>query len=165
MPSCSESIWTDPAWIERTQCLLDSFAHYLGRELIPRDASPAEQSERLFHAPFVVVAHGTQADPILDYANQTALDLWATDLPTLLSLPSRQTAEPVHRDERARMLQRTREQGYIDDYQGIRVSTDGRRFLIRRAIVWNLVDAGGAHAGQAATFDRWEWLPDSPQGG
>jgi hypothetical protein len=150
--------WRYPAWISRTQCLLDSYVRWTGRELIERDGSPEDQSRRLYEAPFVVVAHGTEADPILNYANQTALDLWATDLATLLSMPSRKTAEPVHRDERARMLQRTREQGYIDDYQGVRITADGRRFQIRQATVWNLVEPDGTHAGQAATFAAWEWL-------
>lgn len=150
--------WRDPPWIARSQVLLDSYARWLGRELIPRSGSPETDSARLFHAPFVVVAHGTEADPILDYANLAALDLWATNLDTLLRLPSRQTAEPMHRDERARMLEQTRRQGYIDDYQGIRISTTGRRFRIQRATVWNLLDAAGQHAGQAATFSDWEWL-------
>ena len=30
------------------------------------------------------VAHGTQEDPILSYGNRAALDLWETDLETLL---------------------------------------------------------------------------------
>ncbi len=154
--------WSSDAWILRTQQLLDSHARWLGRELISREGSPAEQSERLFLAPFVVVAHGTEDDPILNYANQAAIALWATDLPTLLAMPSRRTAEPVHRDERARMLQRTREQGYIDDYQGVRITADGRRFHIRQAVVWNLRDDQGQHAGQAATFRTWDWLPSHP---
>ncbi|MCA9056486.1 MAG: MEKHLA domain-containing protein [Planctomycetaceae bacterium] len=160
MSSPQASPWTSPEWVLRTQVLLDSYARWLGRELIDRSGTPVEQSERLYTAPFVVVAHGTEADPILNYANRVALTLWETDLDTLLALPSRKTAEPMHRDERARMLQRTRECGYIDDYQGIRISTTGRRFLIRQAIVWNLVDVAGANAGQAATFSEWEFLPE-----
>jgi hypothetical protein len=61
---------------EHVQLLLDSFAWLLGRELIPRTGSAAEQAERLFQAPFVVVSHGTQADPILNYGNAAALALW-----------------------------------------------------------------------------------------
>jgi hypothetical protein len=51
-----------------------------------------------------------------------------------------------------------REHGFVDDYSGIRISKNGRRFRIRQATVWNLVDASGAFAGQAATFGRWEFL-------
>lgn len=140
------------------QLLLDSFARLLGRELIPRAGSVEEQAERLFHAPFVVVSHGTEADPILNYGNAAALALWEMDLAVLTRTPSRLTAEPVHRDERARLLERTLRDGYVDDYAGIRISSTGKRFRIEQAVVWNLVDAAGVRHGQAATFDRWTRL-------
>jgi hypothetical protein len=141
--------------IEHVEILLDSFARLLGRDLMPREGSPAEQAERLFRAAFVVVSHGTEADPILNYGNAAALALWELSPEELRRTPSRLTAEPVHRDERARLLDRTRRDGYVDDYSGIRVSKTGRRFRIERAIVWNLADAAGIPRGQAATFDRW----------
>jgi hypothetical protein len=150
--------WEEPRWIGHTQVLLDSFRRWLGRELISRAGTPLEQSQRLFDAPFVVVSHGTQADPILNYGNATALSLWEVDLPTLLATPSRLTAEPAHRDERARLLDLTSRQGYCDEYSGIRISKSGRRFQIQNAIVWNLIDGAGERIGQAATFERWEFL-------
>jgi hypothetical protein len=140
---------------DRVQVLLDSFFMWLGHELIDRSGSPAEQAERLWLAPFVVVAHGTEADPVLTYGNAAALALWEMTWEQLTQTPSRLTAEPVHRDERARLLARTREHGYVNDYSGIRISKTGRRFRIEQAIVWNLTDAAGGHAGQAAMFDRW----------
>jgi hypothetical protein len=146
--------------IEHVQLMLDSFARLLGRDLIPRDGSPAEQAERLFRVPFVVVSHGTEADPLLNYGNAAALALWEFTPEELRRTPSRLTAEPVHRDERARLMERTRRDGYVDDYSGIRISTPGRRFRIERAIVWNLADAAGIPRGQAATFAHWTPLPD-----
>jgi len=151
--------WSCQKQIEHVQVLLDSFAGLLGRELVPRDASPVEQARRLFESPFVVVSHGIEADPVLNYANATALRLWEMDWATFVQTPSRLTAEPMHRDERARLLERTRRDGYVDDYAGIRVSQSGRRFRIEQAIVWNLVDAAGHLRGQAATFDTWTPLP------
>jgi hypothetical protein len=144
-----------PFSADHVQLLLDSFARLLGRELISRDGSPTEQAARLFQAPFVVVSHGTEADPVLNYGNATALALWEMTWDELTRTPSRLTAEPVHRDERARLLARTREHGFVDDYSGIRISKTGRRFRIEQAIVWNLTDEAGGHRGQAATFDRW----------
>lgn len=141
--------------VQHVQLLLDSFSRLLGRELIPRHGSAAAQAERLFMAPFVVVSHDTAADPLLNYGNAAALALWELTPEQLAATPSRLTAEPVHRDERARLLARTRRDGYVDDYAGIRVSRTGRRFRIERAVVWNLADAAGGHRGQAATFDRW----------
>ena len=141
-----------------SRIMLDSFRHWLGRDLIERTGSAEGDARALFEAPMVVVSHGTQADPILNYGNRRALDLWEIDLPTLLQTPSRQTAEPMHRDERAKLLERTTRDGYVDDYQGIRVSTTGRRFRIEQAIVWNLVDAAGNCVGQAATFSEVTYL-------
>lgn len=152
--------WSSQQQIEHVQMLLDSFARLLGRDLVPRDASAVEQARRLFESPFVVVSHGTEADPVLNYANATALQLWEMDLATFVQTPSRLTAEPMHRDERARLLERTRRDGYVDDYAGIRVSQSGRRFRIEQAIIWNLIDAMGMHRGQAATFDQWTPLGD-----
>jgi hypothetical protein len=152
----------DPAVIAHVQLVLDSFARRLGRELVAREGAPAEQAERLWEAPFVVVSHGTQADPVLNFGNARALALWEMTWDELTQTPSRLTAEPVHRDERARLLARTREHGFVDDYSGIRISKTGRRFRIEQAIVWNLADAVGEHRGQAATFDRW--TPLEPAG-
>jgi len=146
------------AWIERTQRMLDSYRHWLGQDLIERTGDPLDDSRQLFDAPFVVVAHGQEADPILNYANRTALELWEADLDTLLAMPSRLTAEPVHRDDRARLLERTARDGYVDDYQGIRIAASGRRFRIHRATVWNVLDETGGKIGQAATFDSWQFL-------
>jgi len=155
--------WTDAAIQRQTKLILDSYRQYVGCDLlsVAADIVTDEQLARqLFEAPFVVVSHGTEADPILTYGNAIALELWETDFATLTSLPSRKTAEPMHRDERADMLRRTREQGFIDDYQGVRISTSGARFRIDRATVWNLVDERGEHAGQAATFSTWTPLAD-----
>jgi hypothetical protein len=150
-----ETPWSDTIWIRNTQRLLNSFAHWVGHELIERQGTPEDQSLQLYQAPRVVVGHGMQADPIFFYGNQLALDLWHIDLPTLLKMPSRKTAEPVHRDERARLLEKTQQQGFVDDYRGIRIGAHGERFLIEQAIVWNVLDESGLQCGQAATFDRW----------
>jgi len=148
--------------VVHVQRLLDSFRRYLGYDLIPRDGTPEEQAQRLDTWPAVVVSHGCEADPIINYGNQTALRLWEVDAATLRSMPSRKTAEPMHRDERARLLERTAQQGYVDDYQGIRISSTGRRFRIEQAIVWNVVDENGQYVGQAATFDHWIHLDTAP---
>ena len=113
---------------------------------------------RLFLSPIVVVSHGREDDPLLNYGNQAALALWQMSLSELLGTPSRKTAESVHRSERANLLQRTKEFGFIDDYAGIRISSSGCRFRIRNATVWNVVDADDTYVGQAAAFSDWDAL-------
>lgn len=100
------------------------------------------------------MSHGTEPDPVLNYGNRRALGLWETDWIDFTNTRSRLTAEPVHRDERARLLERTARDGFVDDYAGVRISKRGRRFRIEQAVVWNLVDAVGRRLGQAAAFDR-----------
>jgi hypothetical protein len=43
----------------------------------------------------------------------------------------------------------------------VRVSKSGRRFIIEKATVWNLLDEVGAPCGQAATFGNWRFLDAS----
>ena len=150
--------WADPSIIRWNQLLLDSFRRWLGRDLIERKGSPEEQAKRLDQAPFVVVSHGMESDPILNYGNKIALDLWELDWGRFIMTPSRLTAEPVNQAERARMLSRAQENGFIDDYKGVRISGTGKRFLVEQAIVWNVVGAEGEQLGQAATFSRWKFL-------
>ena len=152
--------WEQYDWVDLSQQILDSYARWVGSELLNRAGSQLDQAQRLFQSPFVVVAHGIEQDPLLCYGNATALDLWKITIPQLLETPSRKTAEPVHRDERSRLLARTQRDGFVDDYRGIRIATNGQRFLIDRATVWNVVNAKGTRIGQAATFNDWTFLAD-----
>ncbi len=148
-------IWARAAVVVWSQRLLDSFRHWTGRDLLDRSGSIEEQAEALFTAPVVVVSHGTEADPILNYGNQAALDLWEMTWERLIGMPSRHTAEPVDRQERARMLRLVEQQGYYDRYRGVRISSTGRRFLVEGATVWNVIDEQNRRIGQAATFSQW----------
>jgi hypothetical protein len=144
--------------ITHSDCLARSFQRWKGRGLLPGAAPGRDLAEKLFRAPFVVVSHGTEADPVLNYGNQAALDLWEMTWEELTRTPSRLTAEAPNREERARLLAAVTSHGFIDNYSGIRISRSGRRFRIDQAIVWYLVNAEGQYCGQAATFDRWEFL-------
>jgi hypothetical protein len=57
------------------------------------------------------------------------------------------------------MLEQARTRGYLDTYQGVRVTSTGRRFLVENALIWNVLDAERQRIGQAATFMHWTWLP------
>jgi len=138
--------------------LIASLRRWTARDLVDRGLSPAEQARRLFNAPFVVLSHDSSPEPLLNYANLAGLRLFGLAWEELIRLPSRQTAEPVHREERARLLETVTRQGYIDDYRGIRISRTGRRFRIEQATVWNLLDENYTACGQAATFSEWQYL-------
>jgi hypothetical protein len=138
--------------------LLRTYHRWTGRHLIEPCGDARAEARILFEAPFAVVSGGAEGDQILNYGNKTAMELWEMDWDTLTRTPSRLTAEPMHREERAEFLRRVRERGFIDDYSGIRISSKGRRFRIAQATVWNVTDADGNYAGQAATFSKWEFL-------
>ena len=72
-------------------------------------------------------------------------------------LPSRLSAEPVNQAERERLLALVTQNGYIDNYAGVRISSTGKRCMIKNAVVWNLVD-NGIYKGQAACFTEWELI-------
>ncbi|WP_254777192.1 MEKHLA domain-containing protein [Paenibacillus sp. yr247] len=59
---------------------------------------------------------------------------------TFTNTPSRLTAEPMEREERAAFLKAISENGYVDNYTGVRISNTGRRFYIMQATEWNLTD-------------------------
>ncbi len=86
------------------------------------------------------------------------MELFEMEWNTITSLPSRMSAEAMNREARAILLQTVAEDGYIDNYSGIRISGRGRRFRIDGATVWNLIDAEGCYAGQAAMFDNWTFV-------
>lgn len=156
MPHPSDSPPITPELDRRLHLLTESHACLLGRPLIEIATSDPEALRRaLWEAPCVIVAHGTEADPVFFYGNRLALQLFEFDFADFARLPSRYSAEPLAREARAMLLDRVTRLGYVDDYSGVRIASSGKRFLIERATVWNLIDADGRHHGQAATFSTW----------
>lgn len=153
-----DEIWQSPAVIAQTQLIARSLDYWTGRALLPGLFNPLGLSKNVFAAPFVLVSHGTAADPVLNYGNAAALKLWEMSWEELTRTLSRLTAEAPDREERARLLAAVTAKGFIDDYSGIRISKNSRRFRIAEATVWNLLDEKGNYAGQAAMFSRWELL-------
>ncbi|MGK7913953.1 MAG: MEKHLA domain-containing protein [Prochloraceae cyanobacterium] len=154
----SPEIWTQPEIVNWSQLLLDSYNKLLGHQLIERRGDVQQQAQALFLAPFIVASHNTEKDPILNYGNQIALDLWDMNWEEFTQTPSRLTAEPVSREERQQMLAQATKQGFIDNYRGVRISSKGKRFLIEKAIVWNIFDKKECFCGQAASFSDWSFL-------
>lgn len=152
MPHLSEFI------IRHSALLANSFGQATGRPLLEGIFTAPDLAHTLYHAPFVLLSHGTQPDPIFNYANQTAQRLWELSWDDFTQLPSRLSAEPIAAAERQAMLEEAKQKGFIADYNGVRISRSGRRFIIKNAVLWNIHDAAGQYQGQAATFREWEFL-------
>ena len=144
--------------VRQTRLVLSSYKHWIGKELWPEDKPDDILVQEVFSAPFVLCSSGTEPDPVLNYGNQKALDLWEMDWSTFTRTPGRHTAEPVEQKERDLFLNAVRNHGYVSNYRGIRISKSGRRFEITQATVWNLVGENGKYAGQAATFSKWNYI-------
>jgi hypothetical protein len=147
-----------PYSVELVTCLLTSHETLTGQHLLVRlpCETDAALAARLYAATFVMLAHGTELDPLFNYANLAAQHLFELSWDEFIGLPSRLSAEAPERSERERLLARVTTQGFIDDYSGIRISRTGHRFRIQRATVWNVSDTSGTPIGQAATFSDWE---------
>lgn len=144
--------------VDQVTLIRNSYRQLFGKELIANAQTHEQFASQLFYAPFAVVSHNTDRDPVFNYANLTALKLFEFSWEEFTQLNSRLSAEAVNQAERDRLLAEVTKNGYIDHYEGVRISKSGRRFLIQNAVVWNLTDPNGIYQGQAASFERWQFL-------
>jgi hypothetical protein len=158
MSSTLQFPWQQEAVIRHSQRLLYSFQHWTGRSLLDASGSLAEIAQQLFEAPFVLVSHGMELDPIFNYGNQRALELWELDWEQFTQMPSRKTAEQVVQEERDRLLAEAATKGFVTNYVGVRTSSTGKRFYIEDTILWNVLDEQNQRCGQAAVFSKYTFI-------
>ena len=139
---------TDPGFFA---LLAGSYRKLVGSPLVAVDQLDAPRW--LYEeAPFGVLAHDTGEDPLFVYANKTAQRAFGYDWAGFTGLPSRLSAGPQDRTERQGLLDAVELKGFVDGYRGLRVNKSGAHFWIEDVTMWNLRDATGAYAGQAALF-------------
>jgi len=92
------------------------------------DADIDTISREIFFAPFAVMSHGTEVDPLFNYTNQCALDLFEMSWEQFIKLPSRLSAEIELQVERGRIMKKFSENGYVDGYTSVRISNKAKRF-------------------------------------
>ena len=144
--------------IKHVETLLDSFEKLVQKQIIVRTGDPIEDLKLIEGGEFVLVSHNGGKDPILNYGNQFALNLWELNWKDFTKTPSRKTAEIDLRARREEMLKIAKEKGFYDEYEGIRVSSTGKRFRIKNAIIWNVLNKDNATIGQAAYFTDIEYI-------
>ena len=149
-----ENARPDPA---TAALVLESFARVVGRPLAPAALGGGEAVRWLYEdAPFCVLAHDTAPDPRFIYANKTAQRCFEYPWTEFAGLPSRLSAEAPNRAERQAFLDTVARHGFADGYKGLRVSRSGRRFFIKDATVWQLIDGRGVLRGQGALVPAWQ---------
>ena len=142
---------------EHAERLLSSFQRLTGKSLIPEGLisdglSGNERYKALYDSEYPVLSHNADADPLLNYSNAKGMEQFEISWDELVKTPSRYTAEPQTQEERNRLLKAVTDNGFIDDYQGVRISAKGNRFMVEDAIVWNVVDEDGVYWGQGAVL-------------
>lgn len=140
---------------EHIAILAKCFQAYFAAPLFADSTDETEILANAWQAGFVLLSHGIGDDPIFNFANIAAQQLFEMDYLALTRLPSRKSAGSSTQAERDKLLAEVSSKGCIDDYSGIRVSASGKQFFIERAKVWNLADEDGNYYGQAAMFNSW----------
>lgn len=138
--------------------LTDSYKKLLGHDLITVREEGVSDIEMLWNAPFAILSHGVEADPIFNFANRTALELFEMDFNEFIQLESRKSAETVNRQRREQLLTEVSKNGFVTNYSGVRISATGKRFLIKDVTIWNVMDDKARYHGQAAVFGKWTFL-------
>ena len=135
--------------------LTGSYARLVGAPLVPEGT---DANWLYAEAPFVILAHNTEPDPIFIYANGAAQACFGYSWEEFMSLPSRLSAEPADRATRQALLDAVAKNGFMTGYSGVRVAKSGACFRIEHGVVWELLDLEGVRRGQAAKFSSWQRL-------
>lgn len=143
---------------EHVAIICQSYRKLLGVNLVEADGDYGSISQALFYAPFAVLSHTADADPLFNYVNLKALELFEFSWDEFIGLPSRLSAAPACQSDRDKLLKAVGQYGFIKDYQGIRIARTGKKFMIKDAVVWNLLDDEGRYVGQAACLKDWTFL-------
>ena len=95
---------------EHAELISRSFTKLLGYSLLEHTEN---LPERLYHAPFVLLSHNTEQDPIFNYANAQGLQLFELSWQELIRLPSRASAEAINQATRAKLMAQVTTQGFM----------------------------------------------------
>jgi hypothetical protein len=143
----------DPAFYE---LLTGSYSRIVDGSLIPPEHNNENAAQWLYDAaPFCVLAHNTETDPLFIYGNKMAQACFEYSWEELTSLRSSRSAEQENREERQRLLDLVKRSGFATGYRGLRIAKSGRRFWIEDVTVWQLIDPQGVLHGQAAIYRHW----------
>ncbi|GAB6142311.1 MEKHLA domain-containing protein [Methylosoma difficile] len=138
--------------------LNNSFKQLLGKPCFADIKEDDNFAKAVFHAPIAVLSHNGESEPLFNYANLKALELFGYQWHELIGLPSKLSAEADTQPEREQLLAQAAKFGFSENYHGVRISKSGQRFSIKNAVIWNVHDAQGRIKGQAACFSSWDFL-------
>ena len=147
--------------VRQTRLILSSYRHWKGKSFWPEEKSGEILAHEIFYAPFVLCSAGNEQDPVLNYGNQKALDLWQMDWNTFTRTPGQKTAEPMERAARDRFLI-----GRAISASQPRVSTLGTKTGSAFPWYWKILSAiyaGFSPASNDFSNGAQAWQPGAPQ--
>jgi hypothetical protein len=142
--------------------LLDrSLKHLTGRGVYERMGVQPSSPKGIYNTVclnerFVLISHGTEANPIYNFGNVAALQAFVRSWDNLM-IPSAESVVLRSQDETLRneLMQKVTDNGFVEGASGIRVRGDGKFIKLVDAVVWNCYDNDNStYIGQAAFFDR-----------
>lgn len=143
-------------YIAHGEILANSYKNLTGNNIIKERVEGVSTIAQIWNAPYAILSHGTEDDPIFNFGNRIALKLFEFEFCEFIKLPSRKSAEEVNQEKRAEILAQVSKNGLIKNYSGTRISATGKRFRILDSLIWNLSDREGNYYGQAALFEKWK---------
>ncbi len=153
--------WLTIEKVRLVNLIFDSYQQAFGRPLLAFQSSESYRrtlSQEIFAMRMPLLAHDTSSDPLIMYANSSALLLWHCCWDEMVGIPSRVTVPAHCFAERSAALTRAATKTSLTGYTGIRVDSLGREFYIKNARIWTIWSDIGISCGQAATFPSWWFL-------
>ncbi len=150
--------WQNEKSLRIVDLLLKSYKNSYGKHLIipSRDFGAQENNGfKVYNLKNPVMAHNNAPEPCLNYANSAALELWKMSWSEMIGMPSSITTPKNEQSERNNALSQATKNHAIENYQGIRVNSQGELFMISNVRIWSILDEEGHIFGQAATFNSW----------
>lgn len=144
--------------------VIDSYFRATGKPIFPPEANVeiASAAKSLFEAPFVLVSHGTEEDPIFNYGNANALKVFEADWEALMRTPSRAVAPEEQLAARAALLDGAG-QGVVELKGLVQQSLKGRMILLKEGISWTLKNLEGETFGQAVLCRDWAYADEEEE--
>lgn len=144
--------------------VVESYTKAVGKRLLADQMSITEIAAQIWEGPFVLLSHayGDETEGLrehkFNYANRKALELWETEWSDLVGKPSSVSGEDSEevQAERDALLLEAKEKGFVEGYEGWRVSAKGAKFKVRGATLWEVKNAAEESLGQAVVFTEWE---------
>mmetsp|Transcript_14710 Transcript_14710/g.23932 ORF Transcript_14710/g.23932 Transcript_14710/m.23932 type:complete len:173 (-) Transcript_14710:2202-2720(-) len=131
--------------------LQESYKHYTGKQLGGEEMATWEALHN--SEAFVLASVGIQDDPIFNYGNRAAMNVFKLDWDEFTQFPGRYSADEENRESREKLLKMANQAEYLPDVEAIRVDAEKRRFKLVDAELFTVLSGDKqTRIGQAVWF-------------